>query len=303
MSNSRTVLVTGATGFIGRALCTALRERGDSVVALTRDARRARRLLGADIEPLERLVDIPETRRIDAIVNLAGEPLAGGLWTSRRKQAFIDSRVNTTQALVSLIARLETKPQVLVNGSAIGYYGERGDETLEEHSDPAPGFMSELCQRWETAAMGAQEQGTRVCLLRTGLVLGADGGLLAPLLLSSRLGMGAVMGSGQQWMAWIHLQDEIGIILYLLDHPTLTGAVNAVAPNPVRQAELMKTLAATLHRPQWLRVPAFALKMSGEMSVLFLISQRVLPKTALSAGYVFAYPELPAAIEAIIAEG
>ncbi len=300
MPANRSVLVTGASGFIGSALCKALRARGDSVIALSRNRRRAQRALGTDVEVVASLDQIAATRVIDAVVNLAGEPLAGGLWTRARKKAFVDSRVDTTAAVVALIRRLPAKPATLISGSAIGFYGERGDETLEEHSGPAPGFMSELCQRWEDAAMQAEALGTRVCLLRTGLVLGAGGGLLAPLLLSSRFGLGAVLGDGRQWMSWIHIDDEVGLILYLLDHPTLKGAVNATAPSPVRQAELMQVLATRLHRPQWLRVPEPLLRLAGEMSVLFLISQRVLPKTALIAGYSFIHPELMPAIRSIV---
>lgn len=297
---SRTVLVTGATGFIGSALVAQLLARGDSVVALSRNATKARRKLGARVQIVESLAQIAPSAVIDAVVNLAGEPLAGGPWSAARKQRFVDSRVQTTAQLIDLFERLASPPAVLVNGSAVGYYGERGDDTLDERDRPRDEFLSTLCQHWEAEARRADMLGVRVCLLRTGLVLGAGGGLLAPLLLSSRLGLGAVFADGRQWQPWIHIDDEIGLILHLIDHPTLSGPFNATSPEPVTQRELMDILATVLKRPRWLRVPASLLKLSGEMSVLFMVSQRVLPTFALESGYVFRYPTLAAALRQII---
>lgn len=295
-----TILITGATGFIAAALIPALLARGDKVISLTRNAEKARKKLGGAVEIIDSLAAIETTRRIDAVVNLAGEPLAGGLWTAERKQRFIDSRVNTTAAIVELMARLSAKPQVLVSGSAVGYYGERGDDTLDEHDHPKPEFLSELCQRWETQAQRATHLGVRVCLVRSGLVFGKGGGLLQPLLQSSRLGLGAVLGDGRQWQPWIHIDDEVGIILHLLAHPTMSGPFNAVAPNPVTQRALMQAIADELQRPLWLRLPTPALKLAGEMSALFLISQRALPVFVLESGYTFQYPELHGALKAIL---
>lgn len=297
---SRTVLVTGATGFIGSALVAQLLARGDSVVALSRNATKARRKLGARVQIVESLAQIAPSAVIDAVVNLAGEPLAGGPWSAARKQRFVDSRVQTTAQLIDLFERLASPPAVLVNGSAVGYYGERGDDTLDERDRPRDEFLSTLCQQWEAEARRAEMLGVRVCLLRTGLVLGAGGGLLAPLLLSSRLGLGAVFANGRQWQPWIHIDDEIGLILHLIDHPTLSGPFNATSPEPVTQRELMDILATVLKRPRWLRVPASLLKLSGEMSVLFMVSQRVLPTFALESGYVFRYPALATALRQII---
>lgn len=297
---SRTVLVTGATGFIGSALVAQLLARGDSVVALSRNATKARRKLGARVQIVESLAQIAPSAVIDAVVNLAGEPLAGGPWSAARKQRFVDSRVQTTAQLIDLFERLASPPAVLVNGSAVGYYGERGDDTLDERDRPRDEFLSTLCQQWEAEARRADMLGVRVCLLRTGLVLGAGGGLLAPLLLSSRLGLGAVFANGRQWQPWIHIDDEIGLILHLIDHPTLSGPFNATSPEPVTQRELMDILATVLKRPRWLRVPASLLKLSGEMSVLFMVSQRVLPTFALESGYVFRYPALATALRQII---
>jgi len=297
---SRTVLVTGATGFIGSALVAQLLARGDSVVALSRNATKARRKLGARVQIVESLAQIAPSAVIDAVVNLAGEPLAGGPWNAARKRRFVDSRVQTTAQLIDLFERLASPPAVLVNGSAVGYYGERGDDTLDERDGPRDEFLSTLCQQWEAEARRAEMLGLRVCLLRTGLVFGAGGGLLAPLLLSSRLGLGAVFADGRQWQPWIHMDDEIGLILHLIDHPTLSGPFNATSPEPVTQRALMDAIAAELRRPRWLRVPASLLKLSGEMSVLFTVSQRVLPTFALESGYVFRYPTLAAALRQII---
>jgi uncharacterized protein (TIGR01777 family) len=294
-----TILITGATGFIGGALIPQLLARGNRVVALARNVDKARGKLGADIKIVGSLDAISDVHAIDAVINLAGEPLAGGLWSAERKQRFIDSRVKTTAAVIALMTRLKQKPQLLISGSAVGYYGERGDDTLDEHDGPRSGFLSELCQLWEAEAQRATHLGVRVCLLRTGLVFGRGGGLLQPLLLSSRFGLGAVLGDGRQWQPWIHIDDEVGILLHLLDHPTMSGAFNAVSPNPVRQRELMRAIADQLHRPQWLRVPASALTMLGEMSALFLVSQRVLPVFALEAGYTFKYPNLRVALAEI----
>lgn len=296
----RTILITGATGFIGSALVKQLRERGDRVIALTRDPERARRQLGSQLHYATRLDGIGADVAVDAIVNLAGEPIAGGPWTAARKQRFVASRVGTTRALVDwLQARRQQAaalPAVLVSGSAIGYYGERGDETLTETSAPRPEFMSTLCQQWEAEAERAQALGLRVCRLRTGLVLGRHGGLLAPLLLSTQCGLGSVFGNGAQWQSWIHLDDELGLILHLLDHDVAGGAYNATAPEPVRQREFADQLARACGRPRWLRTPAVALRLLGEMSELFLGSQRVLPRASQAAGYRFRYERLDSAL-------
>ncbi|WP_428312124.1 TIGR01777 family oxidoreductase [Hydrocarboniphaga sp.] len=299
---SRTILITGATGFIAGALIPQLLARGDQVVALARNLDKARKKLGAGVEIVGSLDAIAPDREIDAVINLAGEPLAAGPWNAARKQRLIDSRVQTTAALIALMSRLQKKPSVMISGSAVGYYGDRGDATLDEHDAATAEFMSELCVLWENAAQPAADLGVRLCLLRTGLVFGHNGGLLPPLLLTSRFGLGAVLGDGRQWQPWIHLDDEVGVILHLLDHPTMRGPFNAVAPEPVTQRALMRAIAAQMHRPLWLRVPAGLLKLAGEMSALFLISQRVLPVGLLEAGYTFRHPELSGALKAIIAK-
>lgn len=289
----RTILITGATGFIGRALTRALIARGDHVLALTRDPAKAADLFGPLVEIIGHLDMIPTDRRIDAVVNFAGEPLAGGLWTRARKQRFLESRLGVTHEILKLIRRLDTKPEALINGSAIGYYGDRGDEALMESNLPRPIFMSDLCRQWEALAEQATGLGVRVCRLRIGLVLGTDGGAAQPLALTTRFGLGTIMGSGKQIVSWIHLDDLVRLVLFTLDRADLAGPINAVAPNPISHGGFMRQLGRTLHRPVLLHVPAFILRLGmGELSGLFLTSQRVLPHAAAAVGFAFAYPEI-----------
>ena len=292
----RTVLVTGATGFIGRAVTRALIQRGDHVIALSRDPARAIDRFGPLVEIVDRLDGIAATRRIDAIVNLAGEPLAGGWWTQARKARFLDSRLAVTDAVLTLIRRLETRPETLINASAIGYYGEGGDTPLTELDGPQPIFLSRLCRLWEERAVSVEVMGVRVCRLRIGLVLGQDGGAAQPLALASRFGLGAVMGGGRQWLSWIHLKDLVRLILFALDRSDVAGPLNAVAPLPVEQAAFMRVLAHQFHRPLVLKAPAWALRLGlGELADLFLLSQRVVPQAALAAGFQFRFPALAGA--------
>ena len=289
---AKTVLITGATGFIGRALTRALVERGDHVVALTRDAAKARDLFGPLVEIVEGLDTVGADRRIDAIVNLAGEPLAGGLWTASRKRRFGDSRIAVTSAVLGLIGRLDSKPEALITASAIGYYGDRGDEALTEASGPQPVFLSALCRHWEERAKLAARWGVRVCCLRIGLVLGAEGGAARPLALATRLGLGCVMGDGTQIMSWIHLDDLVRLTLFALDRPDLSNPVNAVAPVPVAHGDFMRLLGRTLRRRIVLRMPAKLVRLGmGELSDLFLTGQRVLPAAAMAAGFEFRFAE------------
>jgi len=298
----RTVLITGATGFVGRALVRELLARGDRVIALSRDPLRAQDRFGPQVEVVGTLAAVDAGRGIDAIVNLAGEPVAGGLWTRARKQQLVGSRVGVTTEVVALIRRLQRKPQVLVSASAIGWYGDRAEDALTEASAPQPGFLHELCLRWEDAAWQATRAGVRVCRLRIGLVLGRDGGVLPPMALGTRLAGGTVLGDGQQWMAWIHLQDLLRLIGRALEDEEMHGAINAVAPQPLRQREFAAALARVLRRPCLWRVPAAMLRaMTGEMARLFLDSQRVLPQRALAAGFRFDYVEAEVALRDLLA--
>jgi hypothetical protein len=294
------ILVTGATGFIGRKLVYRLIERGDGVIVLARNAAKAADWFGPHAEIVTDLAAIAATTRIDAIVNLAGESIAAGLWTRRRRQLLLDSRLGVTGALVELVARLTTKPTTWVNASAIGYYGARdADEPLHEKCGGGRGFQAELCQRWEEAAARAAAHGVKVTALRIGVVLGGDGGVLPALARPVRLFAGTTMGGGGQWFSWIHIDDLLNVVLFALDQETLAGPLNATAPEPVRHTELMATIAATLHRPLWpVRIPAPLLRaVLGELAELFVDGQRVVPERLRALGFEFRYPTIDGALE------
>lgn len=298
------VLVTGATGFVGRPLLRALIERGDKPLVLARNTAKAKYLFGPHAEVVGDLGEIPSSHRIDAVINLAGEPLLGGLWTARRKEKLIASRVETTRDLTALLRRLQRRPGVLINGSAVGYYGRRDDEVLRENARPQDIFMSRLCAEWERAAQDVEAMGPRVCLLRIGLVFGRDGGALPQLLRPVRLGLGAVLGHGRQWMSWIHLQDLVGLILFALDRKDVSGPINATAPVPVTNEDFTRKLARRARRPVLLRVPRFVLRgLLGELSDLFIEGQRVVPQRAEGCGYKFRWPDLETALPDLMGGG
>lgn len=289
---SRSILVSGATGFIGGHLVRRFIERGDQVIVLTRQASKALDRFGPHVRIVTSLQQIEPGEDIDAIVNLAGASILGFPWTRRRRALLIGSRVETTRALVALAGRLTHPPRVLVSASAIGYYGVRGDERLDEQDRPTEIFQSRLCQEWEAAAEAAQSLGVRVVRLRIGLVLGRDGGSLPQLVRPHRWGLGAVLGSGRQWMSWIHLNDLIRLFEFVLDTPTVQGAVNAVSPSPLTHQQMQRAIADVLHRPLWLRVPAVVLRAGlGEMAQLLVDGQRVVPNRARALGFEFRYAE------------
>jgi uncharacterized protein (TIGR01777 family) len=298
------VLVTGATGFIGPKLVRALRERGDRVVAFVRNPAKATALLGADVEVVADLAELPSTATIDAVVNLAGAPIAGGLWTARRRALLLESRLGVTRALLELCGRLATKPATWINASAIGYYGaQAGDEPVDETAPSGAGFQAELCRRWEEAAAQATAHGVHVSALRFGVVLGNDGGALPQYALPIRLYAGTVLGNGRQWLSWIHVDDLLQLIQFVLDRRTLTGALNATAPEAVRNADFMAALAATLKRPLWpVRIPAPLVRAPlGELAELFVGGPRVVPKRALELGFRFRHAELSGALQHLLA--
>jgi hypothetical protein len=298
------VLVTGATGFIGRRLVAALKERGFELAVLSRDPKRARTQLPQaklidDWSPQRGLHPVSMIEQVQAVVHLAGESVAGR-WSEAQKRAIRDSRVQGTLNLVAAIAQAKTRPQVLVSASAVGYYGDRADETLTEDSAPGNDFLSEVCQAWETEAQRAEEYGVRVVRLRIGIVLGPGGGALEKMLPPFRLGLGAPLGSGRQWMPWVHLDDVSGLIIHALESATLSGPVNATAPEPVRNSEFTKILGRVLGRPTLsLGVPRFVLElMQGNFAQVLLASQRVVPARAQAAGYAFQYATLEPALRA-----
>jgi uncharacterized protein len=299
--SGRTVLITGATGFIGGHLVRRLLARGDAIMVLTRDADRALDRFGPHVTIITNLKALPSSTRIDAIVNLAGERILALPWTSRRRRELLRSRLDTTKAVTDLCGRLDHPPRVLVSASAIGYYGVCGDEMLNERAAPQPIFQSELCQQWEAATQPADDLGVRVVAMRLGLVLARDGGALPPMAQPVRLGFGAIMGSGRQWVSWIHIDDAVRLMEFALGNPALRGAVNAVAPTPVKHDEFQRELARTLRRRLWLRIPAWVLRGTlGEMAQLLVDGQRVVPNRAVTAGFVFQYSDSGAALRQLL---
>ena len=297
----QTVLVTGATGFIGRRLTEALAAGGHEAIVLLRDPAKST-LLRPPFRLVTSLDQLPDDTRIDAIVNLAGEPIANGPWTRAKRREMLGSRLRMTDDVVRLIGRLRHKPAVLVSGSAIGWYGLWQDEALTEASEGRPCFTRELCQVWEGAALKAEVPGVRVVRLRIGLVLGSDGGLLARLLTPFEFGLGGPIGAGRQWMSWIERDDLVRLIGHAIATPDLCGPLNATAPEPVQNAAFTKELGAALHRPAIFRVPAWPLRaLAGDFAnELLLGGQRVLPAKALASGFAFRYPTLPSALAGIL---
>lgn len=299
------VLVTGATGFVGRALVPALQHEGHRVVVFARSARRARARLGADIDAVDATAGADALsaalRGCDAVINLAGEPIAGKRWTQARRAALRSSRVIATRELVQAMARTPTKPRVLVSASAVGFYGNRGDAVLDERAQPGTGFLAELCIEWEAAAMVAKAFGARVVLPRIGVVLGRDGGALGKMLPPFSLGLGGPMGSGQQYLPWIHLHDLVRILVSALTDDRIEGPVNAVAPDAVTNREFSKALGSALQRPAVVPVPSLALRLAmGEAAAVLLDGQRVAPAVLARIGFPFLFPTLTSALADIV---
>lgn len=298
---SRTVLVTGATGFIGQHLCRRLLEQGDRLIVLTRNSDRARAIFGAHARVITSLDEVSTTERIDVIVNLAGARILSMPWTKARRAELLESRLRTTNRVTELIARLTNKPQVLISASAIGYYGVRGDEEITEAAHGQPIFQSHLCQTWELAAQAAEQHGVRVCRLRFGLVLGADGGALPDLARPARMRLRVVLGSGQQWMSWVHIEDLLNLLCFCIERNEMHGGINVTSPRPVRQEQFVKTLAAQFGRSIPLRIPEVVLRTAlGEMSQLLVDGQRVLPTKALCRSFEFRFAELDVALRDLV---
>ena len=294
------ILVTGATGLIGRSLCRALTDESHAVAAVSRSPVKPQSLAVAEVyqwDPQSGPLPQAALDGVDAVVNLAGEPLDARRWSDQQKRLIRDSRVVTTRNLVEGLRSVGRKPAVLVSGSAVGFYGDRGDEQLEETSPAGHGFMSEVCEEWEREAARATELGVRVVQVRTGVVLSREGGALQKMLAPFKLGLGGPLGSGKQWFPWIHIKDIVGIFRHAILTSTLAGPVNGVAPEPVTNREFTRELARALHRPAFLPVPEMALRvLMGEMSAVLFGSQRVVPKAALASGYEFHYPLLASAL-------
>lgn len=291
------ILVSGATGFVGRALCRHLVAKGDEVWAFSRRPAQAlasleagSRVFAWDAATVEPPAEAFED--VDAVIHLAGEPVVGR-WTQAKREAIRASRVDSTQLLVAALAKLEKPPKTLISASAIGYYGEKGDAAVTEDSPPDSDFLAQTAVAWEAAALRAELSGVRVVCLRTGIVLGQGGGALEAMLLPFRLGVGGPLGSGEQWWSWVALEDAIGLIDFALRTPEVEGPLNVTAPEPVRQKDFAKALGKTLNRPAFLPAPAFALKLAlGEFSTELLSSKKVLPRKAERLGYRFRFNDL-----------
>ncbi|WP_333877744.1 TIGR01777 family oxidoreductase [Methylobacter sp.] len=291
------ILITGGTGFIGSALTKNLIAQGHAVTVLSRNPDNVAQLCGPGFNALGSLSQLKAEDCYQVIINLAGAPIIDARWTEDRKQLIRASRIDLTDHLIAYIARMTVKPELLISGSAIGYYGNQGDKVLTEQSVPANDFSGQLCADWETAAKQAEQFGVRVCLIRTGLVIANGGGFLQRMLLPFRLGLGGRLGDGRQWMSWIHRRDWINIALIMMNDSTMQGAYNATAPNPVTNAEFTRILAQCLKRPALLPIPAWLLKIPlGEMSELVLGGQRVIPERLLAQGFKFQYDDLSAAL-------
>ncbi len=295
------ILITGGTGFIGQSLCPALLAAGHTLTVLSRKPEKVTTLFGNQVTPINSLQELADSDHFDAIINLAGAPIFGGRWTPQRKQILLHSRIDITHALIEFIARAQTKPEVFLSGSAVGFYGDQGDKSVDENSLSHDEFGHQLCAEWEEAAEKAETHGVRVCLLRTGLVVGKKGGFLQPMILPFKLCLGGRLGSGMQWMPWIHIDDHVAICLALLNNTELNGKFNLTAPNPVTNKVFTQTLAGILKRPALLPAPASVLKlMLGEMSELLLGGQHAIPKRMQDAGFQFKFPELDAALRDVL---
>lgn len=294
------VLVTGATGFLGTRLVRHLESGGHRVLALSRDGRRAAERLGPNVPVCEHPDTIGDGA-VDAVVNLAGLNLASGRWNDRLKRAFIDSRVEVTNRVVRWMATLERPPDILVSQSAVGYYGARGDTPVDETAAPGNEYQSRLCLCWERAARSAEKIGVRVCLTRTGAVLDPGGGPLSGLLPPFRRGFGGWLGDGRQWLSWIHVQDWLRAVEFLLASETASGVWNLTAPEPATNREFARTLGRVLGRPAWLRVPGWAVRVqAGGMARLFLTGQRVIPERLVENGFRFHHAELREALASLL---
>ncbi len=292
--------ISGATGLIGRALCRRLGPLGHDITIFGRSRLRDLRfvewnLLGEGPPPAD-------LEGLDVFVNLAGKPIPAALWSKRGRELVRESRVRGTRRLVRGLTRCESRPQVLVNASSIGFYGDTGDHMVTEESPPGDGFLAEVCRAWEKEALGAQELGMRVALVRTGIVLSPEGGLLKQMLLPFRLGLGARLGSGNQYLSWIHLDDEVALLEKVIFDERWEGPVNFTAPNPVTNSEFSHQLAKTLRRPQFLAVPAAGLRLifGKTADELLLEGQRVVPQKALDLGFNFSFRKLADALEDLL---
>ncbi len=301
------VIVTGATGFIGRALCFRLSKDGFDVIALTRSSKRAREIFGDRVKPAEWNGEDAEgwSEYADgalAVVNLAGENIGSSRWTPVKKQSIVKSRLDAGQAVTEAVKSAKIKPRVVVQASAVGFYGARGDDILDESSSPGEGFLTEVTKKWEQSTQEVESLNVRRVIIRSGVVLGGEGGALQRLVKPFRFFVGGPMGNGKQWFSWIHLEDELNAIIFLLNKENLKGEFNLTAPDPLIQKDFARILGKTLGRPSWFPVPSFVLRLGlGKMAEeMVLVSQRVVPQRLLDSGYRFLYPDVKSALKDIL---
>ncbi len=289
------LLITGGTGFVGSALCSRLLGEQHKIVVLSRNPEKIK----PPIKAVANLDQLSNDDIFDVVINLAGEPIANKRWNDQQKKRIFGSRIETTEALIEYFKKSKHKPKLLINGSAIGYYGTaKTNDNIDEKSGCDDSFSSQLCQKWEAAALEAESLGIRTCLIRTGIVLGKNGGALSKMLPPFKMGLGGRIGYGKQWMSWIHLDDLVGIILYCINNDNHKGAVNGTSPNPVINEVFTKTLGTALKRPTIFPMPEIVIKLlMGQMGEELLLSgKRVLPRKALDAGYIFKYKTLEDAL-------
>lgn len=299
------VFVTGGTGLVGRVVIPLLLDRGDEVLCVTRDPARARDVLPRAVEILGADPTMPgdwqdRLGTCDAVINLAGSPVADGLWSAKKKHRIRRSRLSTTENVVDALAACG-KPVVLASASAVGYYGNRGEDALGENSEPGSGFLARLAVEWEHTALKAEKENVRVALVRVGVVLSAEGGALAKMLPAYRLGLGGPLGNGKQYFPWIHIRDLARLLIFVLDQDQVAGPVNAAVPDPPRQKEFARALGGALGKPAFMPVPGIGLKLAmGELAGILLASQRVVPNVLKAAGFKFEFAELEKALDDLV---
>ena len=306
------IIVAGGTGFIGSALVSRLLKDGHTVVLLTRNGKISSEQFPHKESPSLSIVQwdgktdgawSDSIDGADAVINFSGASIAGKRWTKPQKELLLSSRIDPTRAIVGAISKAKKKPGVFVNASAVGYYGNVPDGEVTEDSPSGSDYLSGLCRAWESEAREAEQSGVRVVMLRTGIVLGRSGGALKKMLLPFQLFAGGPIGTGKQWMPWIHLEDEIGVVLFVLQEQSISGPVNVTASNPVMMKEFATRLGHAIHRPSWASVPAFVLKIAlGEMADMLLGGQKAVPKKLLSNGFKFQYGKLENALKVILQE-
>lgn len=302
MSEQR-ILVTGGTGFIGQVLCPELLKAGYQVDVVSRQKPQDVQATCGDVTAVGSITDVGERPGYHAVVNLAGEGIAAKRWTEHRKQTLRESRIGLTRELVSALLRQDNLPEVMISGSAVGYYGDQGDTTVTEQTLPHDEFSHRLCDDWEKAASPVIDKGVRVCYSRTGVVVGAGGGFLQQMSVPFKLGVGGRVGHGRQYMPWVHRQDVVNAILWMLSVKSANGAYNVVSPTPVTNRTFTSTLAEVLRRPALIPVPAPVLRLTlGEMSRLLLTGQKAMPERLEQEGFRFTYPQLKPALQEALAK-